>query len=526
VICIKILILTGTQSYSILKGVIQNIQTHQIEIVKVPVSISAFITPQMVKDSINTRNLSGYDLILLPGFVQWDSFELEEKFKIPIRKGPEFASDLPMILKNLEVIDLSTNIPANQLFESSGTEQHNILFKEMLEKAMYNISTQTFFINQDKSDVMIGKELPPPIIAEIVNCPKKSNESILKKTTHYIESGADIIDIGCIANAPNQDRVREIIKLIHNHFNILISIDSMDSDEILAAVDEGIDMILSFDIGNYETFLDIPRDIPIVILPTNINKGYFPRDPQTRVQNLFDLTDKLQSHGFTKLIADPLLETPISPGIINSLQAYYLYTQISSKKKYKELKLPMFFGISNVVELMDVDSVGINGLLASIAAELDMGILFTVEHSTKMFGGVKELKKSMMLNYLAKHKNTPPINIGMQVFKAKGKTSQEIPDLPIENIVDVKGPNTHYRADEAGYFKIYVDHYKKRIFVLFYSNKNQFLNGFSGQKAEFLSKKIIELKLTTNLTHINYLGRELKKAEMCLKFAKPYIQDE
>jgi dihydropteroate synthase-like protein len=480
----------------------------------------------MVTDSLNTLNLSGYDLILLPGFVQWDSSEVEERFKIPIRKGPEFASDLPIILKNLEEIDLSTTIPANQLFESSGAEQYNILFKKILEKAKYNISTQTFFINQKKSDVMIGKDIPPPIIAEIVNCPNKSNDSILKKTIHYIESGADIIDIGCVANAPNPERVREIIKLIHNHFEIPLSIDSMDSDEILVAVDEKIDMILSFDIGNYETFLDIPKDIPIVILPTNINKGYFPRDPERRVRNLFDLTEKLQSHGFTKLIADPLLETPISPGIINSLRTYHLYTQMSSKEKYNELKLPMFFGISNVVELMDIDSVGINGLLASIAAELDMGILFTVEHSTKMFGGVKELKKSMMLNYLARYKNTPPINLGMQVFKAKGKTSQEIPDLPIEEIVDVEGPNTHYRADETGYFKIYVNHYKKRIFVLFYSNKDQLLNGFSGQEAEVLSKKIIELELTKNLTHINYLGRELRKAEMCLKFGKPYIQDE
>lgn len=519
--------MTGTQSYPILKGITEKISEYQIKILKIPVSISAFITPKMAEDAIKNIGFSNYDLILLPGFLQWDSIKLENKFGIPVRKGPEFASDLPMILEHLEEIDLSTKIPANKLFELSGEKQYNQIINEKLQKAKEDISSHTFFINKDINDVLIGDNLPPPLIAEIVNCTNKSNDSILKKAKHYIESGADIIDIGCVVNKPNPERVKEIINLLHANFNILLSIDSMDTNEILAAIDEKIDMVLSFDIGNYELFLNIPKNIPIVILPTNINEGYFPRDPQTRVENLLHLTEKLQNHGFSKLIADPLLETPISPGLLNSLQAYYLYTQTISKEEYDNLKLPMFFGISNVVELMDVDSVGINGLLGSIAIEMDMGILFTVEHSTKMFGGVKELKKSIMLNYLSKHKNTPPINVGIQLFKAKGKTSQEIPELPIEDIEDIKGPKTHYTVDEVGYFKIYVDHYKKRIFILFYSyNDNKLIRALSGQDAEVLSKKIIELGLTDNLSHINYLGRELKKAEICLKFGKPYIQDE
>ncbi|GAF85101.1 unnamed protein product, partial [marine sediment metagenome] len=38
-------------------------------------------------------------------------------------------------------------------------------------------------------------------------------------------------------------------------------------------------------------------------------------------------------------------------------------------------------------------------------------------------------------------------------------------------------------------------------------------------------KKILELNLTNSLAHINYIGRELSKAESCLTFGKPYIQD-
>jgi len=493
---------------------------------KVPVSISAFITPKMAEDVLNSLDLTKYDLILLPGFVQWDLSKIENKYNLPIRKGPEFASDLPMILNNLGEIELSNKIAANKLFELSGEKKYYEIVLEKIDKAKKNIAHNTFFINKQISDIIIGPSLPPPIIAEIVNCTKKSDTSILRKAQHYIDSGADIIDIGCLANKSKPSRVKEIIKLLRKNFDILISIDSMDAEEISSALEQGIDMILSFDIGNYKEFLDIPKDIPIVILPTNIYEGYFPKDPEIRVENLFELTAKLQNNGFTKLIADPLLETPITPGILNSLQSYYLYKQKTSKEEYSHFELPMFFGISNVVELMDVDSVGINGLLASIAIEMDMGIVFTVEHSTKMFGGVEELKKALMLNYLSKYKNTPPINVGIQMFKAKGKTSQEIPDLPTQDIVDIKGPKTHYKADEAGYFKIYVDHYKNRIFVLFYSNDDKLLKVFSGQNAEVMSKIIIELELTKDLSHINYLGRELKKAEMCLDYGKPYIQDE
>ncbi|MHA2238321.1 MAG: DUF4346 domain-containing protein, partial [Candidatus Hodarchaeales archaeon] len=376
-------------------------------------------------------------------------------------------------------------------------------------------------INEKKSKLIIGRNLPPPIIAEIVNCTDKSDKSIIKKANHYINSGADIIDIGCVSNKPNPSRVKEIIQILRKNFKTLVSIDSMDSTEILTAVEMDIDMILSFDIGNYKDFTDIPKDIPIVILPTNIKEGIFPKDPKDRIDNLQSITKKLNNHGFTKLIADPLLETPIVPGICNSLETYFLY-----KKLPPEDQLPLFFGISNVVELMDIDSVGINGLLATIAVELDMGIVFTVEHSPKLFGGVKELKDSIKLSYLAKFKSTPPINQGLFLFKAKGKLDQKMPHIKDDNAIFVDNLKSKYIADNKGYFRIYANRIKNKIYVLFYSNENNLLHTFIGESAENLSKEIITYDLTGDLYHLNYLGRELKKAEICLDLGKPYIQDE
>ncbi|MFX1384792.1 MAG: DUF4346 domain-containing protein, partial [Promethearchaeota archaeon] len=343
---------------------------------------------------------------------------------------------------------------------------------------------------------------------------------------HYINSGAEIIDVGCISNQPNPERIREIIKLLRDNFKILISVDSMDINEIKTATEENIDLILSLDLGNYKELLQLPKTIPIVILPTNIKNGYFPKDPKERVDNLLNLTKELKQHGFTKLIADPLLETPISPGICPSLESYYLYKKKVSSEELKKLKLPLFFGISNVVELMDIDSVGINGLLASIAIELDVGLLFTVEHSTKLMNGVRELKECMKINYVSKYKKTPPINVGIQLFKAKGKIGIEIPNINKNKAIIVENNKKDYIPDKNGYFKIHVDQYSRKIYVLFYSNNHELLQTLIGENAENLSKKIIEMKITDNLQHVNYLGRELSKAEFCLFAGKPYIQDE
>ena len=480
----------------------------------------------MVKDIINKTSLSKLDLILIPGFVQWDTSDLEKEFSVNIKKGPEFASDLTMILKEIDNIELSNKIPANRLIQISGEESYNDIVKERVKIATNNLGSHTFYINDKKSDLAIGRNLPPPIIAEIVNCTEKSDKNIIKKVDHYIASGADVIDIGCVVNNPNPKRVQQIVQLIKNHFNTFVSVDSMNPEEILAAINEKIDIILSLDFSNYKDLINIPKNIPIVILPTNVKEGYFPNDPETRVNNLFKLTKILKALGFQKMIADPLLETPINPGICNSLETYFLYKRKVSEAQNKNYELPLFFGISNVVELMDIDSVGINGLLASIAIELDAGILFTVEHSTKLMGGVRELKESVKLNYLSKSKKSPPINQGIQIFRAKGKTNQIVPKIDDMNAISVNELSYDYISDEKGYFKIYIDFYAQKIYVLFFSNDHKLIQTLIGTNAEALSKKVIELKLTANLQHINYIGRELSKAESCLIIGKPYIQDE
>ena len=48
----------------------------------------------------------------------------------------------------------------------------------------------------------------------------------------------------------------------------------------------------------------------------------------------------------------------------------------------------------------------------------------------------------------------------------------------------------------------------------------------SGTSAEKLCHTIISRELVSDLRHAAYLGRELAKAENCLKSGKKYVQDE
>ena len=120
--------------------------------------------------------------------------------------------------KNIEKVNFSNRIPANKLLEISGESNYQGAVKKQLELTKNEMGNHTFYINETKSDLIIGKNLPPPIIAEIVNCTQKDNENILTKVKYYIESGADIIDIGCVSNKPNPERIREIVSLIRSKF--------------------------------------------------------------------------------------------------------------------------------------------------------------------------------------------------------------------------------------------------------------------------------------------------------------------
>ncbi len=80
--------------------------------------------------------------------------------------------------------------------------------------------------------------------------------------------------------------------------------------------------------------------------------------------------------------------------------------------------------------------------------------------------------------------------------------------------------------DPSGLFKIALDREETNIVVLHYeAAMDSPCKIIKGKTAESVYVKIFELGLVSRLDHAAYLGRELAKAEICLKTGKDYIQD-
>ena len=91
--------------------------------------------------------------------------------------------------------------------------------------------------------------------------------------------------------------------------------------------------------------------------------------------------------------------------------------------------------------------------------------------------------------------------------------------------------------DPAGFFVIMVDHDRKEIVVEHYRNVKKegvALEAVSGKlalvvrgtDAETIAQTLIREGCLSRLDHASYLGRELQRAEDCLRTGSKYVQDE
>lgn len=79
--------------------------------------------------------------------------------------------------------------------------------------------------------------------------------------------------------------------------------------------------------------------------------------------------------------------------------------------------------------------------------------------------------------------------------------------------------------DEAGYFVILPLSDKGIILVEHYSTDNRLLRIIEGTEPGEIYRTIIENRWVTELSHAAYLGKELTRAELSLKFPFKYVQD-
>ena len=224
-----------------------------------------------------------------------DTAEITAETGIPSFKGPRYAADLPVVLDALGEVELSTVEPACDLL----AEKVKAKALEELQKVEQN---REILLQKPGSmligDLVVGKEFPMRVMSEIVDAPLLETREIQRLARYYVDNGADIVDLGMLAWQSNPDDVKRAVKAVKDVVDVPVSIDTLNPLEIEAAVEAGVDLILSGDDGNLEKIAPFAKNTSIVIIPTNQLRGYFPQEVGTRVSLLERLSKEGQTIGF------------------------------------------------------------------------------------------------------------------------------------------------------------------------------------------------------------------------------------
>ncbi|MDR0900502.1 MAG: dihydropteroate synthase-like protein [Methanobrevibacter sp.] len=539
----KILVITGNLAAPLVKNMAKKIIAKKPEdeiIVHVAdTQIAAFLTPnRIIKEIKNSysSDLEEIDMIIVPGLIRKPSTEIAEALGVPTFKGPTDAADLEMVFELINEIELSETKTADRLIEEEKQKkaiefiysfESDIKLREKLLKKPNNILV---------GKLAIGEDFPMRVLAEIANAPSLTKEELISKAKYFCDNGADMIDIGMIAGENMSHKIPELIAILREVIGDRpLSIDTLNPNELKVAIQHDIDLVLSLDLGNYNEVLPLLKEkaIPAVLLPTNYKKGFVSHKPHERVEAMNELIEKCQG---IDVIVDMVLDPINSNSIVDSIVACREF----KKNDKKSRDLPLFFGVGNVTELLDVDSPGVNSLLSGIAMELGASVLFTPDESGKTWNSVYELAISSKMMFLAKNRGSIPKDLGLNLvlFKDKKKRQKEIAIESSGAIGDIDGKNNvpvyiaendpKFVHDSEGSFKINVIHgtrYDKSKIIVTHFKKGIADLAIEGTDYRKIYNEILERNLLSQFEHAAYLGAELQKAEIAMITGKEYIQD-
>ncbi len=159
---------------------------------QIGVSVAALMTAEMIARRLTDS--MGATKIIVPGRCRGDLTILQNKFNIPVERGPDELKDLP------------------QYF-----------------------GRKAIALDMSKYDVLI--------FAEIVEAPQITVEQILARARGYQNDGADVIDLGCLPSTPFPHLADAVQALKAEGFKV--SVDSMETDDLICGGKAGADYLLS-----------------------------------------------------------------------------------------------------------------------------------------------------------------------------------------------------------------------------------------------------------------------------------------
>jgi len=327
------------------------------------------------------------------------------------------------------------------------------------------------------------------ILAEINYAPRLSRAQVLQMAARYRDCGADVIDLGCVPGESWRE-ARDVVRMLRDE-GFRISIDSFERREVEEAVAGGAELVLSCNGSNREWAGDLEAEL--VVIPDD------PRGP-----GAFDEMEEtmafLSDRG-VRFRLDPVLE-PIGFGFAASLARYF-----HCRRRWPAHNVMM--GVGNLTELTEVDSAGINLLLAGICQELGIRSVLTTEVINWAKSSVRELDLARRLVHHSIGQSVLPkhVEAGLVMLRdtrVRSFTGEEIDRLASQ----ITDPN----------FRILIE--GDTIHLL---NRD---GHWCGADPFELFDRVVRESGAVDPQHAFYLGYELAKAVTALTLGKQYTQDQ
>jgi dihydropteroate synthase-like protein len=340
---------------------------------------------------------------------------------------------------------------------------------------------------------------PPPgygrfdieILAEINHAPRLPLADILRLARHYRESGADVIDLGCDPGGPWAGVGEAVRALVADGFRV--SVDSFDPTEVTDALAAGAELVLSVNGTNVEHACRWHERFPgieVVAIP----------DTPTDLGSLDRTIEALAGRGL-KFRADPILE-PIGFGFAASLGRY-----LEVRRKYPSL--PLMMGVGNLTELTEVDSAGVNVLLAGFCQEVGVRSVLTTEVINWCRSAVREFNLARRLVYHAVTNGVLPKHLEPGLVMLRDRKLTEHGPAGLAELA-ARITDRNYRLFAEG-------------------GKVHVVNGSMHLHAADPFELFADLERRDDKldpSHAFYLGYELAKAVTALTLGKQYTQDQ
>lgn len=361
------------------------------------------------------------------------------------------------------------------------TEQFQVPF----ERGPTDLFDLPQYLSGETRDPVDLSEYDIEIVAEINHAPRMTDAEILGLARRYASDGADVIDVGCIPGE-TWKRVDQVVRLLVSE-GFRVSIDSFDRDEVEAAVEAGASLVFSANGSNVDWLA--PLGTEVIAIPDEIRKP----------DSLTSTLEILEQHGCPYRI-DPILE-PIGFGFAASLGRYY-----EARRRWPEA--PMLMGIGNLTELTEVDSAGVNMLLAAVCQELEVFSVLTTEVINWSRTAVREFDAARRLIRHSIHNSVLPKHVDSSLVMLRTPRLRGMGQVELEELAG--------RLTDPG-FRIFVE--GDEIHMM---NRDGHWRGTDAFELFDHAAAASDI----DAGHAFYLGYELAKAVTAMTLGKQYNQDQ